>query len=306
MIQIRINHIYGARGLWWRVGVFFFALIVSCGDQNNSAHRYQGKVDADVLRISARTAGVIDSMFVREGDPVQKGMLLAVINSRRSHARMQADRARLGEIEANRDALRAQIAQLAVSMELAEKSLKKITALYKQGAATEQQFDEADGKVRSLKAQERALRAQEKVLDSKKTAVLAALRVSRMNRDDARIPAPEDGMILTRLHNPGEWAAPGMPLFEMAHTDQVDVICYLPLTALTSIRVGDPARIFADGLEDALSGTVSYISDRSEFTPKTILTKETRTTLVYRVKITVNNSSGSLKLGMPVDVELGS
>ncbi len=289
--------------------IYYIALFIaffSCRKETTTAHRYQGKVDADIIRVSARTAGVIDSIFVDEGDRVNRGTPMARISVRRTEAKLMADRARLAEIEANRQALSAQEEQLRINMDLARKTYDKMAVLFKQGAVTEQKYDEAHTKYQSLKAQWNVLQAQENVLLNKRKAVQAALNVSRINKDDAHITAPTTAVVLTRLHSPGEWAAPGMPLFEISNLDQVDVICYIPQKELARTHIGDSADVFVDGSDTPLKGRVIYIADRSEFTPKTILTEETRTTLVYRIKIRVQNREGILKLGMPVDVETGA
>jgi HlyD family secretion protein len=121
---------------------------------------------------------------------------------------------------------------------------------------------------------------------------------------DARIVSPVDGVVLERFHQPGELAAVGTPLLELADLSVMTVEIYLPLADLASISLGQQAAVSVDGLPQTLTGTVKWISSESEFTPKTILTRETRSTLVYGVKIRVPNPDGALKVGMPVGVKL--
>jgi HlyD family secretion protein len=109
-------------------------------------------------------------------------------------------------------------------------------------------------------------------------------------------------VVLNVFRHEGELAAVGTPLLEVADLSTLRVEVYVPLEKLAPLRVGGPAQVSAEGLPDSLKGTVSWIASEAEFTPKTILTQETRTTLVYRVRVLVPNPEGALKVGMPVDV----
>jgi HlyD family secretion protein len=120
-----------------------------------------------------------------------------------------------------------------------------------------------------------------------------------------RIPSPIDGTVLARLHEPGEWASPGVKLMTLADMDQVYAYAYVPQTVLHLIKPGDKVRAFLpESKEGPRAGTVAFIRPEAEFTPKNVQTREERTRLVYGVKVMLENADRVLKPGMPIEIEL--
>lgn len=278
-------------------------LLIACS-QNNKTSVFQGRAEADETRLSAQTPGVIDSMLVDEGSVIRKGQLLFVIDSRRSANRMQAQQAQMAEINANAAALQTQIRQLKSKLSFTRDLKEKTERLFKQGAATQQKLDEVSTNLDVLEAQMDGLHTQFNILESKRRQARAALNITKINIDDSHVSAPVDGVVLTRFHRAGETVAPGIPVLDVADLSQMNVDFYVPNAMLGKVKIGAVVKISVDGLDKPLDGVIKWVSDKSEFTPKTILTRETRTTLVYRIKARVENPDGILKIGMPVDVSL--
>ncbi len=281
------------------------AALLGCRSSGEQTAVYQGRVDADVIRVSAKSAGTIDTLAVREGMTVRRGALMARLDEERIRTQLALQQAQQEEAEANMKALLAQRVQLTEEKQFTASTLEKTRRMVSRGAATAQKADELQTRLEGLKAQIKALDARVAALKSKEKQLRAAMALTGINLKDTRISAPVNGVVLTRLHSAGEMVGPGAPLFEMADLSRVDVLCYVPLSDLPAMKPGRVAKISVDGLDQPLEGKVVYIADRSEFTPKTILTRETRTTLVYRIKINVDNARGYLKIGMPVDVSFG-
>jgi HlyD family secretion protein len=223
---------------------------------------YNGRLEADTIRLSAQTTGVVTFLHAEEGDKVQPRHILAVINKEKLQAQLKQVQA---DLNYNRDLLR------------------KTQALLNAGAATRQRRNELRTKVSVLTAQKKGIELQ--------------LR-------DAVIRAPIRGVVLTKYVNKGEFVSPGTLIAEVADLTRLKALIYLPLAELAKIKIGQNVNVFIDGIQKPISGTITWVAAEAEFTPKTILTKETRTTLVYAVKVKVNNSDGRLKIGMPVDVQL--
>jgi HlyD family secretion protein len=128
----------------------------------------------------------------------------------------------------------------------------------------------------------------------------AALQVSW-----CRIPAPIDGTVLARLHEPGEWASPGTKLMTLADLDQVYAYAYVPQTVLHRIQPGQAVSVYLPEASRApRKGTVAFIRPEAEFTPKNVQTREERTRLVYGVKVLLENADRVLKPGMPIEFDL--
>ena len=131
---------------------------------------------------------------------------------------------------------------------------------------------------------------------------LTALQVSW-----CRIESPIHGTVLARLHEPGEWASPGVNLLTLADLDAVYVYIYVPQTILYRIKPGDAVSAFLPEAGDGpRRGTVAFIRPEAEFTPKNVQTREERARLVYGVKVMLDNADQALKPGMPVEVRLAT
>jgi HlyD family secretion protein len=120
-----------------------------------------------------------------------------------------------------------------------------------------------------------------------------------------RIAAPIHGVILARLHEPGEWASPGVNLLTLADLDQLYVYAYVPQPVLYKVHPGDEVRVYLPENGDApRKGRVAFVRPEAEFTPKNVQTREERARLVYGVKVMLDNADQKLKPGMPIEVEL--
>jgi len=183
-------------------------------------------------------------------------------------------------------------------------TLEKTEKLLSQGGATQQSRDELATKVRVEQASLEILRSNYKLLLAQQEELQAGLELSDLAIRNATILSPVDGIILNRFHREGELVSMGTPIFELADLNFMDLYIYLPLSELPSVKIGQDVQVVVGGVDHRYTGRVVWIASEGEFTPKTVLTRETRDTLVYEVKIRVGNPSGELKIGMPVDVIL--
>jgi len=258
----------------------------------------------ELIRLAAEATGRIDSVAVDEGDPVRKGQLLVRIDTGRLEAELRRQEAQIEEVHATWGSVQAQMRQVRSERDLARETLKKTETMLTQGAATTQTRDELKSRVDVFDAQLEALRSNLSVLEAKERQLEAATDVTRIAIDDARVTSPVGGVVINRLVNPGEHAAPGARLLEIADLGEMEATIYIPLTELNAVTLGRGARVLVDGVDRTFPATVAWISSEAEFTPKTILTEETRTSLVYAVKLRVPNPDGIFKIGMPVEVVL--
>jgi HlyD family secretion protein len=159
---------------------------------------------------------------------------------------------------------------------VAEATLARVAA-----GARRQELDAAAGRVAAVNAQ------------------IASLQ---HDLDSAAVVAPTDGVVATRLVEPGELVAPGQPLLVVIDLDRAWANAFVPEPLVPALRIGAPATVITDG-GDRLAGEVTFISSQAEFTPRNVQTAEERAKLVYRVKVPVDNRDGVLKPGMPVEVE---
>ena len=279
------------------------------------------------------TAGTV----VGEVDPSALELQRTQVQAQRT-----ATRSRVGEVdrqvealEAQREAAQAQreaaVAQrgaLASQLDIARRVHDRTTRLFAEQAATAQQVDQAERDQRVLedqiRAQDQQIEAQARIV----TAAIAQVDAARAQRQTAitqiasvdaqvaqvddrirrsQVLNPTDGTVLATYAHAGEMVQPGQPLYRIADLRTVDVRAYITEPQLSSIRVGQPARVTVDAgsTRRVLPGTLSWIAARAEFAPTPIQTRDERADLVYAVKIRVANPEGLLKVGVPVDVEFG-
>jgi len=121
---------------------------------------------------------------------------------------------------------------------------------------------------------------------------------------DATIAAPISGIVTEKLADVGELQQPRAPIVVISDLDRPWANVYVDEPSVPRLRLGQSATVFTDAGGPGIPGTVSYISSKAEFTPRNVQTAEDRSKLVYRVKVSVNNSGGTLKVGMPVEAEI--
>ncbi len=284
------------------IALALLLLLFSCNNENAEPFAYNGRLDADVVRLSAQLAGTIDSLTVDEGDAVQQGQLLVKIDDRRVKWQLKQQQEQLAEIEANLQSLQAKMEQVQARLKFSLQTLKKTQAMHNEGVATQQQVDELQSNVDVLQAQLKEIQLNKQRIASKRTQLKAAMELTKLNIKDARVLAPFKGLVINRFVHRFELASPGLPLLEIADLSHLEATIYVPLKELNAVKIGQKGEVHIDGTERTFTARVKWISPEAEFTPKTILTRETRTALVYAVKLDVPNPEGILKIGMPVEV----
>ncbi|MGH7336193.1 MAG: efflux RND transporter periplasmic adaptor subunit, partial [Myxococcota bacterium] len=132
-------------------------------------------------------------------------------------------------------------------------------------------------------------------------AQMAALE---KNLKDAQVLSPVDGIVTSKLVDQGEIIAPRTPLVIVTDLDRAWANLFVPEPLIPRLKIGQAATIYTDAPGPGIAGTVTFISPKAEFTPRNVQTADERSKLVYRIKVSVDNSQGVLKQGMPVDAEL--
>lgn len=279
-------------------------LLAACSDGNEAEMTFTGIMDANTIRISAETPGRVLSLTVDEGDPVVKDSVLAILETERLGYQIDQNDAMLAELQHQTAASEARLRAARVQRDNVAKKFERFKTLLSQQAATQQMVDDLKAQ---LDAADDELLAAESALAgmrSKRGQIEAGSSIVRKQQRDASITAPISGRVLVRYTEVGELLGIGSPVFEIADLKKMWTKIYISEKQLPLLHLGESVKLEIDGSDAALNGTVSWISNTAEFTPKTILTEETRTALVYAVKISVENSNEMLKIGMPVTVHV--
>jgi HlyD family secretion protein len=291
--------------------------------------RLQGNVDIRQIELAFNAAGRIERMLVHEGERVQQGQLLAVLDTRRMQhavdlAQAQLDtqrevvaRLRAGSRPEEIEQARANARAARVDARNAARTYERQKALAAQHFIAAQQADDAravsEAADARLKAAEEALRLvvlgprAEDIAAAEATlaANRAALAIAQRDLAEASLHAPSAGVIENRVLEPGDMASPQTPVFTLALGEPLWVRAYVRGPDLGRIRVGARATVRSDSYPGKqYRAWVGFISPTAEFTPKSVETEEVRTQLVYQVRVFVCAPQDELRLGMPASVEI--
>lgn len=283
-------------------------LIVSCGTE--SEFDAQGTFEATEVIISSEAAGRILNFDIEEGMSIERGELLAEIDSVQLHLQRSQLDAQLLALLNSRPDIQTQVASLREQIATLKVEQRRIENMLRDGAATEKQKDDIDAQIRILESQLSATLSTLNTNTSTINSNAEAIRVQISALDDriakCRATSPISGTVLVKYAQEGELATVGKPLVKIADLGNIYLRAYFTSDQLASIKLGDEVTVTADfGGEERYDyvGSVAWISPESEFTPKTIQTKDSRANLVYAVKIAVEND-GRLKIGLAGEVKL--
>jgi len=185
----------------------------------------------------------------------------------------------------------------------AQLALLKAGATQEQLDAAQAQVDAAQGQVKAAQAQVDVVQAQIKAAQAQVQAAQAALKVLDVQIAKLTLTAPADGVVLSRAIEPGEVASPSATLLVVGQLDDLTITVYVPEDRYGSISLGQAAQVSVDSFPgQTFTASVRRIADQAEFTPRNVQTADGRKTTVFAVKLSVDNTAGQLKPGMPADV----
>ncbi len=282
---------------------------VSCSNRENPFDA-TGFFEATEVTVSSEASGLIKNFNVFEGQEVESYEKLGYVDSVQLHlAKLQIEN-NIKAIRSNIPDVKTETAALKEQINKQKYEQERIGKLVKSNAATTKQYDDISS---SISIMESELASAERKLNNavaSANAQIGALEMQLAQTEDRLskciIVSPIAGTILSKYAEQGELAAAGKPLFKVADTRHLYLRAYFTLGQLKDVKIGQKVKVTADFGGDNLreyEGTVTWISEKSEFTPKSILTKDDRENLVYAVKIAIEND-GYVKIGMYGEVIL--
>ena len=283
-------------------------LAASCGTE--AEFDAQGTFEATEIVVSSEATGRILNFEVEEGMAVEANQMVGAIDSVQLHLQRKQLVAQQSALLGSRPDVKKQVAALREQIAKQNEELRRVENMLKDGAATKKQKDDIEAQIKILESQ---LDATLSTLDKNTSTInnnSAALEAQIAALDDriskCRVISPVGGTVLVKYAEAGELASVGKPLMKIADLDNIYLRAYFTSDQLAKVNLGDEVKVVADfGGEERYdyTGRVAWISSESEFTPKTIQTKDSRANLVYAVKIAVEND-GRLKIGLAGEVIL--
>lgn len=273
---------------------------------NNGESEYDasGTFEADEIIISAEVPGTIQKFEIEEGTTVEKGQLLGWIDSTQLHLRKKQLLAQINATLSRRPRIATQLASYRVQLENAEVELQRLRKLREAEAATQKQVDDAEAQIAVIQRQMEAHRSSLDISSQGLVSETLPLSAQVEQIDDqiskSKIVNPVAGTVLQQYARTHELVNPGKPLYKIADLSSLDLRAYITGSQLPQVKLNQKVRVVIDdgfGGYRQYDGIVSWISDKAEFTPKTIQTKDERANLVYALNVSVKND-GLLKIGM--------
>ena len=288
---------------------FFAFTILSCSDNEDNFFA-TGTFEAKEIIVSTGVGGKIIQLNVEEGTMLEANKVVGYIDTTQLYLKKLQLRAQINAVLSKQPDINSQLAALQEQIKTANTEKIRIENLLLAGIATQKQSDDINAQIKVLQKQ---LEAQQKALEITSSSIyneVNPLTYQIAQIDDqlinSQILNPIDGTVLTKYAEQGEFTAPGKAIYKIADVRNMTLRAYISGSQLSSIKQGQSVIINVDGEDGAMQtvdGTIYWISDKAEFTPKTIQTKEERANLVYAIKIRVVND-GSLKIGMYGEVNL--
>lgn len=278
----------------------------SSGEKDYDA---SGVFETTEVIVSAKATGEIISLNVEEGQDVKRNEMLGLIDTLQLSLHDQQLAANQSAADSKRLDANRQVASIRQQIINLQKEKKRFSDLLAANAATQKQVDDISYQVEVLQRQLAA--TQEQIGSNNQSAgnQSMGIKAQRAQTEDqirkAHITSPITGTVLTKYAEQGEYATPGRALFKVGDISRMRLRAYITAPQLTTLKVGQKVKVFADMGETeskAYEGTVEWISDKAEFTPKTIQTRDERANLVYAIKVAVKND-GMIKRGMYGDVK---
>ena len=290
--------------------IYILATIVAVSCSNESDYDAQGTFEATEVVISAEGTGRILNFDIVEGEAIESNSTVGAIDSLQLHLQREQLKAQQVALLSSRPDKEKQVASLRSQIAKQRAELQRVENMLRDGAATTKQRDDIEAQIDILEGQ---LSATLSTIDNNTSTInenAAALEAQIAALDDriakCRISSAVGGTVLVKYAEEGEFTTVGKPLMKVANLEDIYLRAYFTSDQLSKVNLGDEVTVTANFGGDErydYKGRVVWISAESEFTPKSIQTKDSRANLVYAVKIAVKND-GRLKIGLAGEVKL--
>jgi HlyD family secretion protein len=283
-------------------------LLAACG-KNNSGYDASGNFEADEIFVSAEATGKIVQLKLDEGLVLKAGEVIGFIDTTQLSLRKKQLVFSIRALMAKRPDAASQLATLQKQIETAEYEKKRVENLLKEDAATKKQLDDLNAQIDLLRKQYHSMQTSlditNRSLQSETLPVKAQIEQLEDQIKKSLIVNPIEGTVLSKYVQQDEVITTGKALYKIANLSTILFRAYISGDQLAAIKLGQKVKISVDdvnGGSKSYEGTLEWVSDKAEFTPKTIQTKDERANLVYAIKVKVRND-GFLKIGMYGEVD---
>ena len=283
--------------------------LISC-KQSENKYDASGTFEAVETIVSAQGSGAIKELNLEEGQVLKVGQVIGCIDSVQLYLKKKQLEAQIRATLSGKPDIAAQTASLEEQLRQAKREQLRNENLLKDDAATKKQLDDANTQVDVIKKQITALQSSLSIttanLNDQSRPLYVQIEQTNDLLDKCRIINEVNGTVLTKYAEASEVTDVGKPIYKIAELNTIILRAYITGDQIPHVRIGQEVKVLVDSTKDTYknyTGVVEWVSDKAEFTPKTIQTKDERADLVYAVKIRVKND-GLLKIGMYGEIKL--
>lgn len=268
-----------------------------------------GSFEADETIVSAEATGVIKEFKLEEGEVLKQGSIIGYIDTIQMYLKKEQLKAQIHAMMGKKPDVAIQLAALRSQLSKAEREKERIENLVKGDAATTKQLDDINASITVLKTQIDAQRSNLEIatngIDNEIKPILVQLEQIQDQINKAQIINPLPGTVLSKYAMQNEMAVTGKALYKIADLSTITLRAYITGNQLPEVKLNQKVKVLTDdgkgGMKETF-GIITWISDKAEFTPKTIQTKDERANMVYAIKVDVKND-GTYKIGMYGEVK---
>lgn len=289
--------------------LIIYSIINTSCNKNEISYDASGAFEAVETIVSSEASGVLKEFNVEEGQTLQADQQVGYVDSLQLFLKKKQLQAQIAAVLSRRPEIKSQVASLKSQLKSAEKDQQRYIALVKEDAAPQKKLDDINTQVEVLKSQIAAMESSLNITSNSITeeAQPVSVQIEQINDQllKCRVINPVNGTVLVKYAEANEVTTPGKPLYKIADMSVLTLRAYITGDQLVKVKTGQQVKVLVDKEEKASTvydGKIEWISDKAEFTPKTIQTREERADKVYAIKIAVKND-GSLKLGMYAEVK---
>ncbi|MEQ8814920.1 MAG: efflux RND transporter periplasmic adaptor subunit [Thalassobaculum sp.] len=247
-----------------------------------------GRIEAEIVHVAAKYPGRVIEVRVQEGDSVEAGQVVALMDSRELKADLARAEARVAQASEDRAEAAAQIVEKRSLLRYADREFDRAVSLLRSGHATEERVDERRADRDSLAAGLRAAEARQAAAARAEEAAAAEVEGVRARLDDTVLKAPRPGRVQYRLAEPGEVLAAGGRVLTVADLTDITMTIFLPTAEAGRLAIGSEARIVLNAAPGyVFPARVGFVADTAQFTPREVETRSERDKLMFRVKLRV-------------------
>ncbi|MBA3681602.1 MAG: efflux RND transporter periplasmic adaptor subunit [Bacteroidetes bacterium] len=282
---------------------FIILLLTACNSKKTNFDA-SGSFETEETIISAEASGVLKQFTLEEGQELKAGQDIGFVDSTQLYLKKKQLESQVRSTLSQKPNISAQIAALKVQLKTTEKEQQRISNLVKADAATQKQLDDVTSQVevfkKQIEAQHSALGITSESISQQANPLQVQIEQLNDQLAKCRIVNPLNGIVLTKYAGQNEMAMPGKALYKIADVSFLYLRAYITGAQLSQVKLNQNVKVMVDdGTKNYKehTGTITWISNKAEFTPKTIQTKEERANMVYAIKIKVKND-GLLKIGM--------